>query len=72
MVLVAWAGDRRGVAKLAGGGGESERLKVFRADPFDYQSLLDAVRGCSGLFYSFEAPPEQPSYDVSFPDPELR
>ncbi|CAA6669653.1 unnamed protein product [Spirodela intermedia] len=59
-VHAATQGDRWGVAKLAGGG-ESERLKVFRADPFDYQSLLDAVRGCSGLFYSFEPPRNNPA-----------
>ncbi|XP_044475708.1 cinnamoyl-CoA reductase 1-like isoform X2 [Mangifera indica] len=32
----------------------NKKLKVFEADPFDYQSIMDALRGCSGLFYSFE------------------
>lgn len=48
--------------KLAAGDGR--RLKVLAADPFDYQSIVDAVRGCSGLFYTFD-PPQGQTYDVS-------
>jgi nucleoside-diphosphate-sugar epimerase len=44
-------------------GGE-ERLKLFRADPFDYHSIADAVRGCSGLFCMFNANDQAPA-DVS-------
>lgn len=44
---------------------ENKKLKVFHSDPFDYQSIIDALRGCSGLFYTFEPPQDQPTYDVS-------
>ncbi|KAH7659123.1 Cinnamoyl-CoA reductase protein [Dioscorea alata] len=33
---------------------DNKRLKLFRSDPFDYQSIVDALKGCSGLFYMFE------------------
>ncbi|KAJ0989944.1 hypothetical protein J5N97_008300 [Dioscorea zingiberensis] len=33
---------------------DNNRLKLFRSDPFDYQSIVDALKGCSGLFYMFE------------------
>ncbi|KAG6509299.1 hypothetical protein ZIOFF_034692 [Zingiber officinale] len=42
---------------------ENRRLRLFDADPFDYHSIVDAVRGCSGLFYAFDPPQEEP-YDV--------
>ncbi|RWW10758.1 hypothetical protein GW17_00025685 [Ensete ventricosum] len=45
---------------------ENRRLKLFQADPFDYQTIVDAVKGCSGLFYTFE-PPQDESYDRTFP-----
>lgn len=40
-------------------------MKVFHSDPFDYQSIMDAIHGCSGLFYAYEPPHEQLPYDVS-------
>ncbi|KAK6262701.1 hypothetical protein QUC31_008517 [Theobroma cacao] len=43
--------------------GENKKLKVFRADPFDYQSIIDALKGCSGLFYAFEPPEDHLAYD---------
>ncbi|OMO77313.1 hypothetical protein CCACVL1_15083 [Corchorus capsularis] len=43
---------------------EKEKLKIFHADPFDYQSIVDALKGCSGLFYAFEPPEDQPTYDL--------
>ena len=46
-------------------GEAKKRLKVFCSDPFDYHSIVDAVKGCSGLFYNFEPPMDQPTYDVS-------
>lgn len=45
--------------------GGSKKLKVFHTDPYDYQSIVDAIHGCSGLFYAFEPPHEQLPYDVS-------
>ncbi|GAY62187.1 hypothetical protein CUMW_215810 [Citrus unshiu] len=42
---------------------EEKKLKVFQADPFDYHSLVNALKGCSGLFYSFEPPSDHSTYD---------
>lgn len=44
---------------------DKEKLKILYADPFDYKSIIDALRGCSGVFYNFEPPQDQSSYDVS-------
>ena len=44
---------------------DNKKLKIFNSDPYDYQSIIDALKGCSGLFYTFEPPKDQPSYDVS-------
>jgi hypothetical protein len=44
---------------------DRKNLKIFRSDPFDYQSIIHALKGCSGLFYTFEPPQDQPAYDVS-------
>jgi nucleoside-diphosphate-sugar epimerase len=41
------------------------RLKVFRADPFDYHAIVDAVRGCAGVFCMFNTPQDQDRCDVS-------
>ncbi|AES95830.1 putative cinnamoyl-CoA reductase [Medicago truncatula] len=51
---------------------DSDKLKIFRSDPFDYHSIIDALRGCSGLFYSFEPPLDQPNYDEYMADVEVR
>uniref|UniRef100_A0ACD5TLN6 Uncharacterized protein n=1 Tax=Avena sativa TaxID=4498 RepID=A0ACD5TLN6_AVESA len=51
-------------AALRRAGGDGERLKLFRADPFDYHSIADAVRGCSGLFCMFNAHDQAPSDEV--------
>lgn len=40
------------------------RLKLFRADPFDYHSIADAVRGCSGLFCMFNTHDQTASDEV--------
>lgn len=45
-------------------GDYNKKLKIFKADPFDYHSIVEALRGCSGLFYTFEAPQDQTTYDV--------
>lgn len=41
------------------------RLKLFRADPFDYHAIADAVRGCAGVFCMFNTPDDQAQCDVS-------
>ncbi|TKY70029.1 Tetraketide alpha-pyrone reductase 1 [Spatholobus suberectus] len=51
---------------------DPNKLKVFRSDPFDYHSIIDALRGCSGLFYTFEPPLDQPNYDEYMADVEVR
>lgn len=52
--------------------GENSKLKVFHSDPLDYHSIMDALKGCCGLFYSFEPPSDQPSYDEFMSDMEVR
>lgn len=51
---------------------DTGKLKIFNADPFDYHSLIDAIKGCSGLFYTFEPPNDQPNYDEYMEDVEVR
>ncbi|WCJ27774.1 NAD(P)-binding Rossmann-fold superfamily protein [Euphorbia peplus] len=51
---------------------EMKNLKVFYSDPFDFQSIMDALKGCCGLFYSFEPPSDQPTYDEMMADVEVR
>ncbi|KAJ8560282.1 hypothetical protein K7X08_004340 [Anisodus acutangulus] len=51
---------------------EEKKLKIFEADPFDYHSILDALKGCSGLFYSFEPPSDYPTYDEEIAEVEVR
>ncbi|CAL4936693.1 unnamed protein product [Urochloa decumbens] len=36
---------------LAAGAGEGRRLRIFRCDLLDGAALLDAARGCSGVFH---------------------
>uniref|UniRef100_A0A2P2JC68 3-beta hydroxysteroid dehydrogenase/isomerase domain-containing protein n=1 Tax=Rhizophora mucronata TaxID=61149 RepID=A0A2P2JC68_RHIMU len=50
----------------------SNKLRIFHSDPFDYHSIMDALKGCCGLFYSFEPPPDQPNYDEFMADVEVR
>ncbi|XP_040985888.1 cinnamoyl-CoA reductase-like SNL6 [Juglans microcarpa x Juglans regia] len=51
---------------------ENKKLKIFRSDPFDYHSITDALKGCSGLFYAFEPPQDQPIYDEFMVEVEVR
>ncbi|KAJ6846335.1 cinnamoyl-CoA reductase-like SNL6 [Iris pallida] len=63
------AGDTIGVDAANGSALETgKRLKVFRSDPLDYHSIVDALKGCSGLFYNFEAP----NYDEFIVEMEVR
>ncbi|XP_043717433.1 cinnamoyl-CoA reductase-like SNL6 [Telopea speciosissima] len=50
----------------------NKNLKVFHSDPFDYQSIVDALKGCSGLFYTFEPPRHQPTFDEFMAEVEVR
>nr|KYP38724.1 hypothetical protein KK1_040025 [Cajanus cajan] len=59
-------------AQFNGISADPNRLKIFRSDPFDYHSIIDALRGCSGLFYVFEPPQDQPNYDEYIADVEVR
>lgn len=49
-----------------------KKLRVFPADPLDYHSIMDALKGCSALFYSFEPPSDHPNYDEYMADVEVR
>ncbi|XP_074283790.1 cinnamoyl-CoA reductase-like SNL6 [Silene latifolia] len=51
---------------------EKERLKVYYTDVFDYQSIVEALKGCSGLFYNFELPHDQSTYDEHTLEIEVR
>lgn len=51
---------------------DNKKLKIFHSDPYDYQSIIDALKGCSGLFYTFEPPKDQPSYDEFMAEVEVR
>ncbi|GJM91573.1 hypothetical protein PR202_ga07956 [Eleusine coracana subsp. coracana] len=48
------------------------RLKVFRADPFDYHAIADAVRGCAGVFCMFNTPQDQEQCDEVTVETEVR
>ncbi|KAL3653808.1 hypothetical protein CASFOL_003489 [Castilleja foliolosa] len=51
---------------------ENENLRVFNSDPLDYHSILEALKGCCALFYSFELPSDQPTYDEWIGELEVR
>ncbi|XP_062200802.1 cinnamoyl-CoA reductase-like SNL6 [Phragmites australis] len=48
------------------------RLMVFRADPFDYHAIADAVRGCAGVFCMFNTPQDQAECDELMVETEVR
>lgn len=52
--------------------GDKKKVRVFHSDPLDYHSIMDALRGCCGLFYSFEPPSDQPNYDEFMAETEVR
>ncbi|XP_024960672.1 cinnamoyl-CoA reductase-like SNL6 [Cynara cardunculus var. scolymus] len=52
--------------------GDKKKLRVFHTDPLDYHSIVEALQGCYGLFYSFEPPSDQPSYDELMTEMEVR
>ncbi|KAL3497815.1 hypothetical protein ACH5RR_040547 [Cinchona calisaya] len=51
---------------------DNKNLKIFHSDPFDYHSVIDALKGCSGLFYSFEPPQDHSTYDENMVEVEVR
>ncbi|KAM1021169.1 cinnamoyl-CoA reductase-like SNL6 isoform X2 [Malus sylvestris] len=51
---------------------KKKKVSVFRSDPFDYHSIMDALEGCSALFYSFEPPSDHPTYDEFMAEAEVR
>ncbi|XP_042011696.1 cinnamoyl-CoA reductase-like SNL6 [Salvia splendens] len=51
---------------------EKKELRVFHSDPLDYHSILDALKGCCALFYSFELPSDHPTYDEIMGELEVR
>lgn len=53
-------------------GDKQQRLKVFRADPFDYHTIAEAVRGCAGLFCMFNTPHDQATCDEAMVEMEVR
>ncbi|KAJ8754351.1 hypothetical protein K2173_002802 [Erythroxylum novogranatense] len=57
---------------LSGVSADNKNLKAFCADPFDCKSIIDALRGCSGLFYAFEPPEDHPTYDEFMAEIEVR
>ncbi|XWS42857.1 hypothetical protein CRYUN_Cryun16bG0050600 [Craigia yunnanensis] len=50
----------------------NEKLRIFRADPFDYHSITNALKGCCGLFYCFEPPSDHSTYDEFVAEVEVR
>ncbi|KAH9299689.1 hypothetical protein KI387_031371, partial [Taxus chinensis] len=56
-------GEAESLMKLNG-----ERLKIFYADMLDYHSIVDALNGCCGLFYTFDPP----QYDEVMAEVEVR
>lgn len=54
------------------GDAHRHRLKVFRADPFDYHAIADAVRGCAGVFCMFNTPDDQAQCDEVVVETEVR
>ncbi|KAL3837948.1 hypothetical protein ACJIZ3_022539 [Penstemon smallii] len=49
-----------------------KNVRVFYSDLLDYGSIMDALKGCSALFYSFELPSDQPTYDELMGELEVR
>uniref|UniRef100_A0A2P2KCR3 NAD(P)-binding domain-containing protein n=1 Tax=Rhizophora mucronata TaxID=61149 RepID=A0A2P2KCR3_RHIMU len=64
--------QNHGDLELSGLPADNKDLKIFYADPFDYKSIVDALSGCSGLFYAFEPPKDHPTYDEYMEEIEVR
>lgn len=42
---------------------EKERVVIYSVDVLNYRSIVDALKGCCGLFCSLDSPD---GYDVSY------
>ncbi|XP_027181321.1 cinnamoyl-CoA reductase-like SNL6 [Coffea eugenioides] len=60
------------LASFSGLANDNKNLKVFHSDPFDYHSVVDALKGCSCLFYTFEPPQDHSIYDENMVEVEVR
>lgn len=61
------------LSSFGGLASDNKNLKVFHSDPFDYHSVVDALKGCSGLFYTFEPPQDHSTtYDENMIEVEVR
>ncbi|KAK4368759.1 hypothetical protein RND71_012551 [Anisodus tanguticus] len=49
-----------------------KKLKIFQSDLFNYHSIVDALKGCSALFYSFEPPSDHSNYDEFIVEVEMK
>jgi len=61
------AGEVESLRKLHG-----DRLQIFYADVLDYHSITDALKGCSGLFYTFEHLQSAAGYDEVMAEIEVQ
>lgn len=51
----------------------NKNLRVFHySDPLDYHSIMDTLTGCSALFYTYELPADNPTYDETMGELEVR
>lgn len=60
------------LVSFSGTANQNKRLRIFQSDPFDYHSIVEALKGCSGLFYTFELPKEHSTYDEYTAEFEVR
>ncbi|KAK4793793.1 hypothetical protein SAY86_011787 [Trapa natans] len=58
--------------ELRSGISDQRKLRIFGSDLFDYHSIIDALKGCSGLFYTFEPLEDQSNYDEYMAEVEVR
>ncbi|KAL2901368.1 Cinnamoyl-CoA reductase-like SNL6 [Bienertia sinuspersici] len=64
-------GEVKGLKGLSDDYGK-DKFKIYVCDLFDYQSILEALKGCSALFYNFELPYDQPVYNEYTVEIEVR
>ncbi|CAN1786108.1 Cinnamoyl-CoA reductase-like SNL6 [Linum perenne] len=51
---------------------KKKMLRVFEIDVFDYHTIMDALKGCTALFYTFEPPSDHLIYDELMAEVEVR